>query len=107
MTAGDPGLQPQRTSLAWTRTSLAVLVNGALLMAHDIADHRAGFGLAAGVIAVLVAVLTYLIGLHRQRILAREPLPQRITPQTEVYLVTGAVLVLIVVSVAAVFVGRL
>jgi uncharacterized membrane protein YidH (DUF202 family) len=105
LTVGDAGLQAQRTSLAWTRTSLAVLANGALLMAHDIADHRAGFGLAAGVIAVLVALLTYVIGLRRQRILAREPLPQRITPHTEVLVVTAAVLVLVIVSVAALLVG--
>jgi uncharacterized membrane protein YidH (DUF202 family) len=100
--APDPGLQAQRTSLAWTRTSFAVLANGALLMLHDIAHHRAGFGLAAGGIAVILAVLTYLIGVRRQRLLARHPLPQRLTPRTEVVVVTAAVLVLILVSVISV-----
>jgi uncharacterized membrane protein YidH (DUF202 family) len=98
------GLQAERTSLAWTRTSLAVLANGALLMLHDIAHHRSGFGLAAAGIAVVVAVLTYLVGLRRQRVLATDPLPARLTPRTEVAVVTVAVLVLIAVSVSAVLI---
>lgn len=100
----DPGLQAERTSLAWTRTSLAILANGALLMLHDIAHHRAGFGLGAAGIAVAVAVLTYLMGLRRQRVLASHPLPARLTPHTEVLVVTVAVLILISVSVIAVLI---
>ncbi|AQA01114.1 hypothetical protein BVC93_00310 [Mycobacterium sp. MS1601] len=95
----DPGLQAQRTSLAWTRTSFAVLLNGVILMLHDIADHRAGPGLVAAGIAMLVALLTYGIGLRRQKTLARHPLPATLTPRTEVVVVTAAVLVLILVSV--------
>lgn len=101
MSAVEAGLQAQRTSLAWTRTSLAVLANGALLMLHDIAHHRVGFGLAAAGVAAAVAALTYLIGVRRQRILARQPLPVAITARVEVVAVTAAVVILIVVSVAA------
>ncbi|MDV3127106.1 DUF202 domain-containing protein [Mycobacterium sp. 21AC1] len=99
MTAPDPGLQAQRTSLSWTRTSFAVLGNGALLMLHDIQDHRAGFGLAAAAVAVVIALLVYLVGVRRQRTLARHPLPRNVRPVREVHVVTIGVLVLIVVSV--------
>ncbi|ORA37598.1 DUF202 domain-containing protein [Mycobacterium aquaticum] len=95
----ERGLQAERTSLSWTRTAFAVLGNGALLMLHDIADHKAGFGLVAAGVAVAVALLVYLVGLRRQRVLARDPLPDRITPSPDVYVVTVSVLILTVVSV--------
>jgi hypothetical protein len=95
----ERGLQAERTSLSWTRTAFAVLGNGALLMLHDIQDHKAGFGLLAACVAVAVALLVYLVGLRRQRVLARDPLPGRITPSPDVYVVTVGVLILIVVSV--------
>ena len=95
----DSGLQAQRTSLAWTRTSFAVLGNGAVLMVRDIQHHRAGVGLVAAAVAVAIAGITYLIGVRRQRVLASDPLPQSITPRRQVYLLTALVLALIAVSV--------
>jgi uncharacterized membrane protein YidH (DUF202 family) len=99
MTTVDRGLQAQRTSLSWTRTAFAVLGNGALLMLRDIRDHKAGFGLAAAGVALAVALLVYLVGLRRQRALARQPLPSRIAPSPDVYVVTAGVVILVVVSV--------
>jgi hypothetical protein len=52
---------------------------------------------AAGVAAVL-ALSTYLIGLRRQRILARQPLPDRISPRREVYLTGVAIIALTLIS---------
>lgn len=76
-----------------------MLANGALLMLHDLQRHRAGFGLAAASVAVVIALLVYLVGVRRQHILARHPLPRNVRPTTEVHVVTIGVLVLIIVSV--------
>jgi uncharacterized membrane protein YidH (DUF202 family) len=100
----DPGLQAERTSLAWTRTSFALLGNGAILMVRDIKDHSAGLGLAAAVVAAVLAGITYVLGLRRQHTLARRPLPQSISPRREVYLLTVLVLALIAVSVLSLLV---
>jgi hypothetical protein len=53
-------------------------------------------GLAAG-----VALCTYLIAMQRQRTLGHRPLPARITPRRQVYLVGTAVLALIIVTAVA------
>jgi uncharacterized membrane protein YidH (DUF202 family) len=101
------GLQPERTALAWTRTSFAVLTNGALLMVRNLHDEfgfRGDYGsfrLFAVGVAIALALCTYLIGVRRQRILARRPLPQQMTPRREVHLVGISVLVLIVASALA------
>lgn len=104
MTTFDPrdgGLPAERTALAWTRMLLAVLANGALLMVRGSHAYNAsGWPIAVGLAGIL-ALITRLIGRRRQRTLALRPLPQRITPRREVYLVGISVLVLIpVVTVA-------
>jgi uncharacterized membrane protein YidH (DUF202 family) len=97
------GLQPERTALAWTRTSLAVLANGALLMMKDFHTFGDPFRLVAAGCAVVLALSTYLIGVRRQRTLARRPLPRRITPRREVHLVAASTLLLILITVVASF----
>jgi hypothetical protein len=52
-------------------------------------------------LAVTLASITCLIGKQRQRALAHHPLPQRITPRREAYLVGISVLVLILVAAVA------
>jgi uncharacterized membrane protein YidH (DUF202 family) len=95
------GLQAERTALAWTRTSLGVLANGALLMVRHFHGHPGPLRLAAAGLAIALALATYVVGIRRQRTLSHRPLPQRITPRVEVHLLAISVLVLIVVSAFA------
>ncbi|UGQ13069.1 DUF202 domain-containing protein [Yinghuangia sp. ASG 101] len=62
----DPGLQPERTRLAWSRTALAFLANGGLVLhAGHRADHRAWLLPGAAVIAL--SALVYAVGELRYR----------------------------------------
>jgi uncharacterized membrane protein YidH (DUF202 family) len=93
--------QPERTTLAWTRTSLAVLANGAVLLIQRTHGEPGTLQLVAAGVATVLALTTYLIGVRRQRILARRPLPDRISPRREVYLTGGAIIALILISALA------
>jgi hypothetical protein len=87
--------------LAWTRTVLAVLANGALLMVRSIYGYNGSIRFFAVGLAVTLALFTCLMGRRRQRALAHRPLPHRISPRSEVYLVGVSTLVLILVSAVA------
>lgn len=95
---GEGGLQAERTALAWTRTSLGLLGNGAVLLLRDLRGFPGRLGMAAVAFALLVAVATFAIGRHRQRVLTKHPLPLRLTPRLEVHLLAFSVLVLVGVS---------
>ena len=97
----DNGLQAERTTLAWTRTSFAFLANGALLTVRDLHGPVGLAGLIPAGLAAVVALCTYLIALQRQRTLGHRPLPTRISPRRPVYLVGVAVLLLIFVTAAS------
>lgn len=92
------GLQAERTTLSWTRTSVTVLANGALLTVKGLHGYVGAVDLIPPVMAAVVAVCGYVIALQRQGTLARRPLPKRITPRWQVYLMGLAVLLLIVVA---------
>src|SRR6185312_6093876 len=102
-TPGPQGLQAERTALAWSRTSLAVLANGVLLILKD-PHHYDRPAVVAAALAGIVAVAVYVVGLRRQRILARRPLPDRVAARAEVQLLGVAVLVLIAATAVGLFV---
>jgi Domain of unknown function (DUF202) len=84
--------------LAWTRTSLAVLANGAILLLRDSHSGAGALQFVAAGVAAVLALTTYLVGVRRQRLLSQRPLPDRISPRREVYLTGGSVIALIVIS---------
>lgn len=63
--ARDPGLQPERTALAWSRTMLLIAANAGLFVRSGLmADDRAvlGFGIALALVGAWVGWLA-----HRRR----------------------------------------
>jgi uncharacterized membrane protein YidH (DUF202 family) len=95
------GLQAERTTFAWTRTSFAFLANGAVLTLKDLHGYNGLGGLMPAGLAAAVALCTYLLAWQRQRTLRRRPLPIRIIARRQVYLVAVAVLLLIVMAAVA------
>lgn len=79
MTARDPGLQPERTALAWNRTALALAANAILIVRHGIqADDTAAL-LGGMVLGGLAGALTLVGGLRRRQLtgdLAWAPAPR-------------------------------
>jgi uncharacterized membrane protein YidH (DUF202 family) len=97
----DGGLQSERTALAWTRTSFAVLANGALPMLKAFHGFNGSLQPIVVGLAAAIALSTHLLGRRRQRLLGRQPLPQRLTARYAVHLLGISVLVLIATSALA------
>lgn len=60
----DPGLQGERTALAWTRTALALAIAGALVTRLTV-DRLGVFALALGAIAVVLAAVMAMLARAR------------------------------------------
>lgn len=97
----DDGLQPERTALSWSRTSLGVFGNGALLLLRDLHHYTGPLRLLPAGLAAVIAVATYLVGRKRQRLLVQRPLPDQLAALWQIRSIGGSVLVLIVVTALA------
>lgn len=73
--AATDGLQPERTALAWSRTSLGALANAALPLFRDIEHHSGPLRLLPTLMALVIVVVTYAIGQRRLTALRSRPLP--------------------------------
>jgi uncharacterized membrane protein YidH (DUF202 family) len=94
-------LPAERTVLAWTRTSFAFLVNGALLSLKGLRDVSAATTFILMILAGAAALGTYAIAVRRQRILQQRPLPADVSPRRQVYLVGISTLLLIAMTTVA------
>jgi uncharacterized membrane protein YidH (DUF202 family) len=97
----ESGLQPERTALAWNRTSLSMLGNAALLTLRDLHHFTGSPRVLPALLALVIAVATYLVGRHREKALRARPLPTPLAPRRQVHWIGAAVIVLIVVSAVA------
>ena len=70
----DPGLQPQRTALAWGRTGLAVFVNAFLVLRLGEQSGRT-LTIALGIFLLAAAAGIIGVGISRSRALAGTPAP--------------------------------
>lgn len=64
----DPGLQPERTSLSWTRTAAGLLLNAVLNLRAGFVSGSVPLTLLACTL-MLAAAATFAFGRHRQRAL--------------------------------------
>ena len=86
----DPGLQPERTALAWTRTVLALIVNAALLVRTPL--------LQAGAVSWVVCTALCAVGIVLLSVAQRRGGQLRRhrpgVPRWEIAWVTGSTLVM-------------
>jgi uncharacterized membrane protein YidH (DUF202 family) len=83
---GNPGLQPERTALAWQRTTLGLLANGGLFALRSAGEVRSAAGVLLVLALLALSFLASVLGFRRERVLGRRRAPHRVRPQLEVQL---------------------
>ncbi len=71
----DPGLQPERTALAWSRTGLALAANAVLTIRSGAANHAA-LVLWLGAALLVAAIVLVPLGTWRKHQLLRPEAPR-------------------------------
>ncbi|WP_186245331.1 DUF202 domain-containing protein [Mycobacterium simulans] len=90
----DAGLQAERTTLSWSRTTLAVTAVSGFVARENCQGPTGGIGLFAAGLAVVAAVFASLVTVRREHTLNRCPHRQHSTPRCEVALVGASIVAL-------------
>ncbi|MFF9674145.1 DUF202 domain-containing protein [Streptomyces eurythermus] len=107
MTAGaegtgrDPGLQPERTRLAWRRTTLSAAVATVLALKAALHGRPSAAGILAGAVCCALWLAFLVVAHSRVRALTTTPRPPVLAPRqaTAAVLCAGALAVCAVVLV--------
>lgn len=100
----DPGLQAERTVLAWRRTAVAVLVNALLWLRAGLADGDSAL-LLLGMALLALAAGFHVCGRQRGRALATGARPAPAHPALMRALALGTALACLLAALASVHVG--
>lgn len=96
--SSDMGLPAERTGLAWSRTSLGVAANAALLAVRELGQAPSFSALLPASLALVIAATTAIYGRRRTAQLRRGPLPSPLASRYAVPLLGWSVVVLAVLS---------